>query len=214
MEGESIVSHPQQRFFVNSVKQLLPGFFQGRSVIEVGSLNINGSVREFFSDCSYVGLDVGEGKDVDLVCRGEDYGAGAGGADVLISCEAMEHNAAWKKTWLNMLRLVKDDGLVIMTCATHGRRQHGTADFVPSDSPLTHGQGHNHYCNLAAGDFAAVVNHDAWFSVWAFYQNLSVHDLYFFGVGLQADEQTRAQARRLQTAFQEHYQRVNVLGVY
>jgi hypothetical protein len=208
------VSHQQQRFFVNSVKQLLPGFFQARRVIEIGSLNINGSVREFFSECDYVGLDVGEGNDVDLVCRGEDYGGSANCADVLISCEAMEHNPGWKKTWLNMLRLAKDDGLVVMTCATHGRRQHGTAEFHPFDSPLTHGQGQNYYRNLAAADFLGVVDHDAWFAVWAFFQNLSAHDLYFFGVGLRADEQTQAQARRLQAAFHEHYQRVNVLGTY
>lgn len=208
------MSHQQQRFFVNSVKQGLPGYFQGRSVVEIGSLNINGSVREFFSGCDYLGLDVGEGRDVDLVCRGENYGAAADSADVLISCEAMEHNPGWKKTWLNMLRLVKDDGLVVMTCATHGRRQHGTLESQPVDSPLTLSLGQNYYRNLAAADFLGIAHLDAWFSVWAFYQDLSAHDVYFFGVGLQADAQTQGQARQLHTAFHAHYHRVNVLGQY
>jgi hypothetical protein len=139
------MSHPQQRFFVAGVKQFLPSYFKERSVIEIGSLNLNGSVRELFEGCSYLGLDVGEGRDVDLVCHGENYGGAASGTDVVISCEAMEHNPQWKKTWLNTLRLVKEDGLVVMTCATPGRRQHGTVEFNPTDSPLTVGKSQNHY---------------------------------------------------------------------
>ena len=208
------MSHLQQRFFVAGVKQFLPSYFRDRSVVEIGSLNLNGSVRELFEGCSYLGLDVGEGPDVDLVCHGENYGGAASGTEVVISCEAMEHNPQWKKTWLNTLRLVKDDGLVVMTCATPGRRQHGTVEFNPSDSPLTVGQRQNHYRNLAATDFTALLQHDAWFSVWGFFEDRSSHDLYFFGVGQEADEQTRTQATALHAALKEHYHKVNVLGRY
>ena len=208
------MAHSQQFFFVNGVKQFLPAYFSGRSVLEIGSLNLNGSVRQFFSDCQYIGLDIGEGRDVDLVCHGENYGAAADSCDVVISCEAMEHNPQWQKTWLNMLRIAKPDGLVIMSCATHGRRQHGTAEFNPSDSPLTTAQGANYYRNLTAADFQGIVNHDAWFAVWGFYQDLSSHDLYFFGVGKQATEEHSAQARQLAAALQVHYERVNALGIY
>ncbi|WP_157609601.1 class I SAM-dependent methyltransferase [Variovorax sp. Root473] len=208
------MAHPQQSFFVNGVKQLLPAYFNQRSVLEIGSLNINGSVRETFTDCTYLGLDVGEGPGVDLVCHGENYGGEASSVDVVISCEAMEHNPQWPKTWLNMLRLVKTDGLLIMTCATEGRRQHGTTAFDPTASPLTTGQGQEHYQNLVAADFQALVNHDAWFSVWGFYQDFSSRDLYFFGVGKQASEEVQAQARHLASAFKDHYHRVNVLGLY
>jgi hypothetical protein len=58
-------------------------------VIEVGNLNLNGSVREFFSECDYLGLEVGEGEgegqDVDLVSFGENYGGMANSTDMLIS---------------------------------------------------------------------------------------------------------------------------------
>src|SRR4051812_1784880 len=108
------MAHPQQQFFVGGVKQFLPEFFTDQRVLEIGSLNLNGSVREFFTNCAYVGLDIGEGRDVDVVCPGEDYGERADSFDVVISCEAMEHNAQWRKTWLNTLRLVKPTGLVIM----------------------------------------------------------------------------------------------------
>lgn len=207
------MAHPQQHFFVGAIKQLMPDFFSGKKVVEIGSLNLNGTVRVFFSDCDYLGIDVGAGNDVDLVCYGEDYGGQADSSDVLISCEAMEHNPAWKKTWLNMLRLVRTNGLVVMTCATIGRRQHGTDEFMPTDSPLTTGKGQNYYQNLVTTDFTAIVNHDAWFSVWAFFQDHTSHDLYFFGVGHSANEAIQNQAKQLREALDNHYHRVNILGI-
>ncbi len=213
-DQNSNMAHNQQRFFVNGVKQFLPSYFQDRKVLEIGSLNLNGSVREFFTDCSYLGLDVGPGPDVDEVCHGENYDAPANHFDTVISCEAMEHNPGWQKTWLNMLRLLKSDGLMIMTCATLGRRQHGTDSYQPFDSPLTSAMGQNHYKNLEATDFLNIANPQAWFSVWGFYVDGSSHDLYFFGLGLEAPEAVREQANHLKNALQDHYYRINTLGMY
>src|SRR5271166_5993768 len=98
------MAHREEFFFVASIKNFIPSFFSGVSVLEVGSLNINGSVRAFFDGTDYTGIDICEGKDVDVVCYGENFAADASSYDVIISCEAMEHNPGWKKTWLNMLR--------------------------------------------------------------------------------------------------------------
>ena len=46
------MSHIQQRFFVGGIKQFLPDFFQEKIVLEVGSLNINGTVRDFLATAS------------------------------------------------------------------------------------------------------------------------------------------------------------------
>lgn len=208
------MSHIQQRIFVDGIKQFLPRYFEGCKVLEVGSLNINGSVRDFFSGCQYIGLDVGPGPGVDEVGYGENYASTANHFDMVISCEAMEHNPGWRKTWLNMLRMLKGDGLMLMTCATFGRRQHGTDNFQPNDSPLTIGLGQSYYQNLSEADFLSLLNPQAWFSVWGFFVDNSSHDLYFFGLGLEADEATRAQALQLSNALTAHYHQVNVMGVY
>lgn len=208
------MAHIQQRFFVNGVHDFLPHFFQQKKVLEIGSLNLNGSVRDFFTQCDYLGLDVAPGKDVDEVCFGENYGAPASAFDTVISCEAMEHNPSWQKTWLNMLRLIKSDGLMIMTCATLGRKQHGTESFQPEDSPLTHLLGQNYYRNLSAADFGNLSNLDVWFSVWGFFVDNSSYDLYFFGVGHDVDEATKNAAIHLKQAFADHYFKINTLGVY
>ena len=66
------MSHKEQTDFVAAVKDKHPEFFQNKKVLEVGSLNINGTVRDFFTDCEYVGCDLGEGPGVDIVCAGQD----------------------------------------------------------------------------------------------------------------------------------------------
>jgi SAM-dependent methyltransferase len=207
------MSHPQQLFFVGGIKQFLGEFFQQKKVLEIGSLDINGSVRTFFEGCEYVGLDVGEGKGVDLVCYGEDHGAKANEFDVVISCEAMEHNPGWRKTWLNMLRVVKESGLVVMTCASTGRRQHGTVEYTPTDSPLTMEKNQSYYRNLVEDDFKAIIPCDAWFSVWSFYCDHTSHDLYFFGLGKDASPEAVQKATELRAALADYYHKRNVLGL-
>jgi SAM-dependent methyltransferase len=206
------MSHPQQQFFVGGIKQFLPGYFAGKRVLEVGSLNLNGSVREFFADCDYVGLDVGEGRDVDVVCAGEDYGEKSGAFDVVISCEAMEHNVQWRKTWLNMVRLLKDDGLLILTCATAGRRQHGTEQYNPGDSPLSLQKSGNYYQNLTEQDFRSVLVVESWFSVSSFFVDHCAYDLYFFGLGRAAAPEVLEKGRQLRDALTDYYHKRNVLG--
>ena len=48
---------------------------QGKKIIEVGSLNVNGTLRpliESFKPKLYVGTDIVKGRGVDVVCRAED----------------------------------------------------------------------------------------------------------------------------------------------
>ncbi|MCX4159657.1 MULTISPECIES: class I SAM-dependent methyltransferase [Paraburkholderia] len=208
------MAHLQQSQFIAGVKQFLHEYFVSKNVLEIGSLDINGSVREFFSNCKYIGLDIGEGKGVDLVCPGQSYGASCAEYDVVISCEAMEHNPNWKETWINMLRVVKDDGLVLMTCATAGRQQHGTEEFGPMFSPLTHATGQNYYKNLLRRDFEGIVNHSGWFSSYGFFTDHSHNDLFFYGVGLKANSGIVRRAAHMYSAFEDFYYQRNIMGRY
>jgi SAM-dependent methyltransferase len=207
------MAHPEQFFFVENVKLQLSDYFRERSVLEVGSLNINGSVRVLFENCEYLGLDVGAGPGVDVVMPGQHHGARAGSFDVVISCEAMEHNPAWPETWLNMLRLMAPSGLMIMTCATAGRAEHGTAGTSPEDSPLTAGLGQNYYRNLVAEDFRRLAMPETWFAAHEFFTDHVSHDLYFVGIGRSAALDTVTRARGLITAFEDYYYRKNIFGL-
>jgi len=208
------MAHVQQFFYVNAIKQFLPEYFEGKKVLEIGSLNLNGSIRQFYQGCEYTGLDIGEGRDVDVVCPGEHFGAPAASFDVVVSCEAMEHNPAWRATWLNMLRLMKPTGLLIMTCATTGRRQHGTEEFLPADSPLTVGKKQNYYRNLLAQDFTSLCQMESWFPVQAFHTDYSCHDLYFFGIGPECSADVRSRAQSLLNSLDKYFHDKNILGRY
>jgi SAM-dependent methyltransferase len=185
------MAHEEQLAFVELVSDCLPMFFRGSRVIEVGSLDINGTVRKFFTDCSYTGLDVAPGPGVDLVCQGQDYDGPTESFDTVISCEAMEHNPYWQETFKNMVRLCKGGGLVLMTCATTGRREHGTTRSESGSSPNTVNLGWEYYRNLVPGDFKAAFDLDKLFIQHRFFSNWRSFDLYFCGIARGAGADAR-----------------------
>mgnify|MGYP001811023326 CR=1 FL=1 len=77
--------HEQQFQFVQAVSQFIPNYFDSSRVLEIGSLDINGSVRVLFSNCEYIGIDIGSVACVDLVIHGQDYAAPSGYFDTVIS---------------------------------------------------------------------------------------------------------------------------------
>jgi SAM-dependent methyltransferase len=172
------MSHPEQRNFVKSIKDKFLDFFNNKKVIEIGSLNINGSIRSFFKDCEYLGVDVGEGKNVDLVCEGQKLDHPNDFYDVSASCECFEHNPYWLETFINMHRMTKKNGLVFFTCATTGRKEHGTTKSNKDASPLTTWE---YYKNLTSSDFELSVDLKSMFSFYEFKINEASHDLYFYG---------------------------------
>jgi SAM-dependent methyltransferase len=180
------MSHPEQIELVHHVKNQFPAFFTQKKVLEIGSLDINGSVRGLFNDCDYTGLDIAPGKGVDVVCMGQDYDAPDDSFDAVISCEAMEHNPYWQATMVNMIRLTKPGGLVIMTCATIGRAEHGTSRTDAYSSPLTVEQGWTYYCNLTGRDILRNVTMSA-LAAYDFATNWDTYDLYFLAVKSDQD---------------------------
>ena len=60
------MAHPQQAEFFATVREHYPNSFKSARVLEVGSLDINGSVRELFEKCDYTGVDLQMGPGVDL----------------------------------------------------------------------------------------------------------------------------------------------------
>jgi len=176
------MAHNEQKKFVENLKKKAGKYFKDQFVLEIGSLNINGTVRDFFEKCSYVGVDVGPGDGVDVVCEGQKYNAPDNAYDVVCSLECFEHNPYWLETFVNMVRLCRPGGLVFFTCASDGRAEHGTTRTRPEDSPLTVDIGWDYYRNLNESDFREHINFEDHFDYYYFEVNHNSKDLYFWGL--------------------------------
>lgn len=172
------MAHFQQRQFFERLRSLRPDLFDGVSVVEIGSLDINGTVRDFFKSDNYVGVDVGAGPGVDVVANGADLEYEDRSFDVAVSAECFEHNPDWVATFANMHRMA--DKAVIMTCASEGRPEHGTKRSHPGSSPLT--LEWEYYKNLTRADFMREFELSEMFSEHWFEYNEVSQDLYFFGL--------------------------------
>jgi hypothetical protein len=175
------MAHLQQRDFFQNLQSKTPEAFTDVTVLEVGSLDINGTVRDFFASRKYVGVDVAPGRGVDVVCNGEDLDYPDNSFDVAVSAECFEHNPEWVATFQNMWRMSSTH--VMMTCATEGRPEHGTRKSSPGSSPLT--LDWDYYRNLREDDFREHFDLDTMFSHYFFQTNPVSHDLYFYGVKRQ-----------------------------
>ena len=176
------MAHLQQDFFVMDLKNKHQHYFANQKVLDIGSLDINGSVKRHFKNCDYTGIDVGYGENVDIVCEGQDYDAPDESYDVVCSLECFEHNPYWYETFMNMIRLCKKEGLVFFTCATTGRPEHGTRRTSIEDSPLTIDLGWDYYRNLTEQDFVEKIDFSSHFKKYQFRVNTQSKDLYFYGI--------------------------------
>jgi hypothetical protein len=152
------LSHPQQRAFVREVATLL----QPRGpLLEIGSLDVNGTLRDLIDvdAADWTGIDLEAGPGVDVVASGHDFGDDAAYATV-VSSECLEHDPGWELTLRNAVRVLRPGGLLLLTCATRGRHEHGTARTSPDHSPGTTAVGWDHYRNLTATDVLGVLGDD------------------------------------------------------
>lgn len=109
---------------------LAPAEVEGRSVLEVGALDVNGSVRptvEALGPGSYLGVDLQAGPGVDEVCDVAALVArfGRDSFDLVVSTEMLEHVADWRLAVANLKAVVRPGGLVLLTTRSRGFPYHG-----------------------------------------------------------------------------------------
>lgn len=105
------------------------------NVLEIGSLDINGSVRPLFDEAtsqggSFFGIDIQEGPGVDLVADASVYQSDKL-FDIVVCAEVFEHTAVWPKIIRNSYSLLVPGGMFIATMAGEGRRPHSAIDENP-----------------------------------------------------------------------------------
>lgn len=177
------MAHAEQIQFIRTISNVILQGFNAPNIIEIGSYDVNGSVRRLFKNCNiYIGVDLIKGPGVDVVAEGHDLNFVDEAYDLSMSCECFEHNPHWIKTFKNMHRITKDGGVLLLTCATTGRLEHGTARTSPFLSPGSSAMGWNYYKNLTQQDFESNFNMGELFGFYFFLVNEYSKDLYFFGI--------------------------------
>lgn len=171
------MAHKEQRDYFRRVKKSYPQFFEGVRVLDCGSLDVNGSIKEFFTDCEYVGIDIVDGKNVDHVSKTHEYKDKP--FDVVVSGEMLEHDEHWKKSLRNMYDLLKDGGLMAISAAGKGRPEHGTRRTGRGD---IWGTNPDYYRNILEEDFEDVFDLDKEFAFWETEYCNSHKDVYFHGI--------------------------------
>lgn len=147
-------------------------------VLEIGSYDVNGSVRMFFPKNNYCGLDIVEGPGVDLIYDGKKLNFAKSSFDLVLSCEVFEHNPYWKVTLQEMYRVTKPSGYIVITAASKGRQEHGTERTSPKSSPGSLANKWIYYKNIFKSDILEQTQlWDLEFS-WVKYNPVS-NDIYY-----------------------------------
>lgn len=115
------------------------------SVLEIGSRDINGGIRDLFDSHNTVfeGVDIVDGPGVDYVCDAT-VELPVGPYDCVVCCETAEHAAGWPSIVVNAHRALMPNGTFLFTAAGPGRPPHSATD----GGPLRPGE---HYCNVDPG---------------------------------------------------------------
>ena len=96
-------------------------------MLEIGSRNINGSVRPLFNGAVYLGIDTTAGPGVDETADGAHFQPGLL-LDTVVCCEVLEHTESAADIIGNSLRILEPGGVLIVTCAAPPRAPHSAVD--------------------------------------------------------------------------------------
>ena len=209
------MAHIEQLEFFGEVFSTFPEIFKESTskVIDIGSLDINGGPHRLLQ-LNYMGSDIGEGPNVDLVCPSQELDFESEYFDSAISSECFEHNPFWRESLGQMARITRQGGVVVWSAAGIGRATHGTstskdngvsAPFVANSS--------DYYRNLDALTASKAINHAGWYSHYAFFENMVSNDTYFVGLRHGSTAEQKISFQKMIIELREKYGDVNKFRV-
>jgi len=102
---------------------------EGRTVLEVGAYDINGSIRSYiegFNPASYLGTDIEMGPGVDRIAHVERLAEELQSTyDVIICTEVAEHVRDWRAMVNSLKAVLNPNGHLLLTTRSRGFYYHG-----------------------------------------------------------------------------------------
>jgi len=98
----------------------------GKSVLEVGSYDVNGSVKPHIMSLmptDFTGMDIRHGPNVDIVCNITNYDSKRK-YDLVVCCEAFEHIVDWRGAVSVIKQITVTNGIILITTRSNGYPRH------------------------------------------------------------------------------------------
>lgn len=91
------------------------------TIVDIGSMDVNGSIRYGIPNSNYIGLDFEPGKGVERIIQ-DPYNLPVedNTADFIVSSTTLEHAEFFWLTFLEGLRILKDDGIMYINVPSNG----------------------------------------------------------------------------------------------
>lgn len=93
---------------------------ENKKILDVGSYDMNGSMKPIFAKGHYIGTDMDAGPNVDVVSNAHNLPFETESFDIIISSSCFEHDDMFWMTFLEMSRIVKKGGYIYVQAPQNG----------------------------------------------------------------------------------------------
>ena len=93
---------------------------QTKKVLDVGSYDVNGTLKPIFEKGNYIGLDMEKGPNVDVVSNAHEIPFQDNHFDIVLSSSCFEHDDMFWETFLEMCRVLKPGGYMYLQAPQNG----------------------------------------------------------------------------------------------
>ena len=115
--------HKNSKLWLADLKAMYPRHFEYASVLELGSKDVNGSVREFFDHCDYTGIDKEPGEGVDIVVDARNT-LFKKNFNTIICFSLLEHEEDWKTVLSHNVQFLMESGRMFFSFGSEGNIKH------------------------------------------------------------------------------------------
>ena len=151
-------------------------------LIEIGSLSVNSNIKNTLKDnMEYIGIDIVKGENVDIVLDDPyNFPFEDKSVDVVISISVFEHTEFFWLTYLEILRVLKDDGLFFLNAPSNSKfHRHETDNwrFYPDSSLALQKWGERNNFNPKVLEH--FTNFETGRDIWNDYVSITIKDKQF-----------------------------------
>lgn len=116
--------HVGNRQWLDAMQERYGHLYAAGAVLELGSLDWNGSARQTIKSATYIGVDVAPGPGVDIVAAAALTRFASNTFDLIICTSMLEHDPGWRISLQHNLPSLKPGGLLFLSWGAEGNQHH------------------------------------------------------------------------------------------